>query len=229
MLRRAHRCRSKGQRPPTISEYLCADAEYRKPQETSQTISALASRTVLSGRCQNPGSACPDFVTSATSRYWTQPSSWPTRRSWSRAKRVSKDGRRSNQEQHAMTHEARQAVARPILNSIEAQLFVADIKVPAISTPISSASRSPLSMAIRHSTGRSCRDNARLNLRLVCEPVFAGDIRKREHLLSASITVATANEIKATVSELSGCRRALSSATEEGALGRQNLHRPGSR
>jgi len=44
--------------------------------------------------------------------------------------------------------------------------------------------------------GQVFRDNARLNLRLVCEPVFAGDVRKREHLLSASITVATANEIK---------------------------------
>jgi uncharacterized glyoxalase superfamily protein PhnB len=33
-------------------------------------------------------------------------------------------------------------------------------------------------------------------LRLVGEPVFAGDIRKREGLLSASITVATASEIK---------------------------------
>ena len=33
-------------------------------------------------------------------------------------------------------------------------------------------------------------------MRLVREPVFAGDIRKREGLLSASITVATASEIK---------------------------------
>jgi uncharacterized glyoxalase superfamily protein PhnB len=33
-------------------------------------------------------------------------------------------------------------------------------------------------------------------LRLVGEPVFSGDIRKREGLLSASITVATASAIK---------------------------------
>lgn len=44
--------------------------------------------------------------------------------------------------------------------------------------------------------GQLRRDHARLNLRLVSEPVFAGDIRKREGLLSASITVATASEIK---------------------------------
>jgi uncharacterized glyoxalase superfamily protein PhnB len=40
------------------------------------------------------------------------------------------------------------------------------------------------------------RDRARLCLRLVCEPVFAGDIREREQLLSASIAVETATEIK---------------------------------
>jgi uncharacterized glyoxalase superfamily protein PhnB len=31
---------------------------------------------------------------------------------------------------------------------------------------------------------------------VVSEPVFVGDVRKREDLLSASITVATANEIE---------------------------------
>lgn len=40
------------------------------------------------------------------------------------------------------------------------------------------------------------RDRARLCLRLVCEPVFAGDIREREQLLSAAFTVDTAAEIK---------------------------------
>jgi catechol 2,3-dioxygenase-like lactoylglutathione lyase family enzyme len=40
------------------------------------------------------------------------------------------------------------------------------------------------------------RDNARLALRLVCEPVFVGDIRRREHLLSASLEVNTTAEIK---------------------------------
>ena len=40
--------------------------------------------------------------------------------------------------------------------------------------------------------GQVRRDNAQLALRLVCEPVFVGDIRQREHLLSASITVETA-------------------------------------
>ena len=51
-------------------------------------------------------------------------------------------------------------------------------------------------MAIRHSTAKSCATRHASNLRLVSEPVFAGDIREREHLLSATITVATADEIK---------------------------------
>ena len=45
--------------------------------------------------------------------------------------------------------------------------------------------------------GQVVRDSARLNLRMVTEPVFAGDIRRREGLLSASITVGTAGEIEA--------------------------------
>ena len=40
------------------------------------------------------------------------------------------------------------------------------------------------------------RDAARLNLRLVFEPVFVAGVRKREGLLSATITVSTAKEIK---------------------------------
>jgi len=40
------------------------------------------------------------------------------------------------------------------------------------------------------------RDRARLCLRLVCEPVFVGDIREREQLLAAGFTVDTAAEIK---------------------------------
>jgi uncharacterized glyoxalase superfamily protein PhnB len=95
-----------------------------------------------------------------------------------------------------MTGEPRQATARPILNSIEAQLFVANIQ--------SSCDfyTNKLGFTVKFIYGdppfygQVVRDNARLNLKLVCEPVFVGDVRKREGLVSASITVATANEIK---------------------------------
>jgi catechol 2,3-dioxygenase-like lactoylglutathione lyase family enzyme len=83
----------------------------------------------------------------------------------------------------------------PILNSIEPQLFVADV------TRSCEFYTSKLGFAVAFVYGdppyygQVVRDRARLNLRLVCEPVFAGDVRKREGLLSASVTVATAREI----------------------------------
>ena len=97
---------------------------------------------------------------------------------------------------HAMTDEPRQATPRPVLTSIEAQLFVADIKKSC------DFYTKKLGFAVEFIYGEPpyygqvVRDNARLNLRLVSEPVFVADVRKREHLLSASITVATSNEIK---------------------------------
>ncbi len=96
-----------------------------------------------------------------------------------------------------MTDEHRQATPRPILNSIEAQLFVADIKTSC------DFYTNKLGFAVKFVYGdppyyaQIVRDTARLNLRLVFEPVFVADVRKREGLLSATITVASAKEIKA--------------------------------
>ena len=95
-----------------------------------------------------------------------------------------------------MTDGSKQTVPSPILNAIEAQLFVANIKRSC------DFYTNKLGFAVGFVYGdppyygQVIRDNARLNLRLVCEPVFAGDIREREHLLSATITVATASEIE---------------------------------
>ena len=69
-------------------------------------------------------------------------------------------------------------------------------RVPAISIQTSSAFAVAFVYGDPPYYGQVIRDNARLNLRLVCEPVFVGDVRQREHLLSASITVATAKEIE---------------------------------
>ena len=95
-----------------------------------------------------------------------------------------------------MTDEPKQTTPRPILNSIEAQLFVANIK--------SSCDfyTNKLGFAVEFMYGdppyygQVTRDQARLNLKVVGEPVFVGDIREREHLLSASLTLATSDEIK---------------------------------
>jgi catechol 2,3-dioxygenase-like lactoylglutathione lyase family enzyme len=102
----------------------------------------------------------------------------------------------SNAGADAMTDEPKQTTPHPVLNSIAAQLFVANIKNSC------DFYTKKLGFAVEFTYGdppfygQVTRDNARLTLRLVCEPVFAGDIRKREHLLSASITLATAAEIK---------------------------------
>jgi uncharacterized glyoxalase superfamily protein PhnB len=96
---------------------------------------------------------------------------------------------------HAMTHEAGHPVPRPILSSTEAQLFVADIKTSCEFY----TDKLGFTVAFVYGDppyyGQVSRDHARLNLRMVCEPVFT-DVREREHLLSASLTVATADEIK---------------------------------
>src|SRR5271167_514082 len=95
-----------------------------------------------------------------------------------------------------MSDELRQTRPRPILNSIAAQLFVANIR----SSCDFYTNKLGFSVDFLYGDppyyGQVIRDNARLALRLVCEPVFAGDVRQREHLLSASITVETASEIE---------------------------------
>ncbi|WP_353066294.1 VOC family protein [Tunturibacter psychrotolerans] len=95
-----------------------------------------------------------------------------------------------------MTHQAEQTLLRPVLSSTEAQLFVADIKASCDFY----ADKLGFTVAFVYGDpphfGQVTRDHARLNLRVVDEPVFVGDIREREQLLSASLTLATAEEIE---------------------------------
>ena len=84
----------------------------------------------------------------------------------------------------------------PILTSVSAQLFVADIQASCDFFINKLGFTSDFVYGDPPFYGQVTRDNARLTLRHVDEPVFAGDIREREHLLSASITVATADEIE---------------------------------
>jgi uncharacterized glyoxalase superfamily protein PhnB len=96
----------------------------------------------------------------------------------------------------AMTDEPKHTTPRPILNSIEPQLFVANFKSSCDFYTNQLGFRVEFVFGAPPYYGQVVRDKARINLRLVGEAVFAGDVRKREGLLSASITVATANEIK---------------------------------
>jgi catechol 2,3-dioxygenase-like lactoylglutathione lyase family enzyme len=95
-----------------------------------------------------------------------------------------------------MTDEPSETAPRPIFSSVSAQLFVANIKSSCDFYTDKLGFTVEFIYGDPPYYGQVIRDNARLTLRLVFEPVFAGDVRKREHLLSASITVGTTNEIE---------------------------------
>lgn len=86
--------------------------------------------------------------------------------------------------------------ATPESIQVEAQLFVADI------ASACAYFTAKLGFAVVFTYGdppfyaQVKRGNARLNLRLVCEPVFVGDVREREQLLAASMTVDSAAAIR---------------------------------
>ncbi len=94
-----------------------------------------------------------------------------------------------------MSDETRHDPSRPILNSIAAQLFVADIKASCEFFAAKLGFVIDFIYGDPPFYGQVTRDNARFVLRQMDEPVFR-DIREREQLLSASITVATGDEIK---------------------------------
>jgi len=87
-------------------------------------------------------------------------------------------------------------IARPVLVAAEPQLFVADIKASC------GFFTQRLGFTIVFVYGEPAfyaqvqRDGARLNLRCVDAPLIDSALRERESLLSASMTVATAEEIK---------------------------------
>jgi catechol 2,3-dioxygenase-like lactoylglutathione lyase family enzyme len=88
------------------------------------------------------------------------------------------------------------APSPPVFTSIEPQLYVANVQRSC------DFYTERLGFAIEFVYGEPpfygqvSRNHARLNLRLVSGPVFLKGVRKREGLLSASITVASASEIK---------------------------------
>ena len=86
---------------------------------------------------------------------------------------------------------------KAVISAAEPQLFVTDIKASC------DFFTGKLGFAVVFSYGEPPfyaqvrRDGARLNLRCVERPVIDSGLRDREQLLSASLTVATADEIKA--------------------------------
>ena len=97
---------------------------------------------------------------------------------------------------HTMTLQKKPSPARPVLSSIAAQLFVADISAACAFYVEKLGFAVDFVYGEPPFYGQVKRDHAALALRLMCEPVFVGDIQRREHLLSASIAVDTHDEIK---------------------------------
>lgn len=96
----------------------------------------------------------------------------------------------------SMTHPVAKTSTRPLLLSAEPQLFVADIKtacdffIGKLGFEIVFVyGEPPFYAQVR-------RDDARLNLRHVDAPLIDPTLRDRESLLSAAITVGTAEDIK---------------------------------
>jgi len=96
----------------------------------------------------------------------------------------------------AMTDTTHAIAAKPELTQVEAQLFVADIKASCAFFTSKLGFEVVFTYGEPPFYGQVKRDNARLNLRIVCEPVFVGDIREREQLLAASMIVGSVAELR---------------------------------
>ncbi|HTU50260.1 MAG TPA: hypothetical protein VMF56_06680 [Acidobacteriaceae bacterium] len=86
--------------------------------------------------------------------------------------------------------------SQPILTSVAAHLYVRDLKASSEFFTEKLGFVTDFVYGDPPFYGQVSRDNVRLALRCVDEPVFAGDIRQREDLLSASITLSSAGEIE---------------------------------
>jgi uncharacterized glyoxalase superfamily protein PhnB len=93
-------------------------------------------------------------------------------------------------------------VTKPVVAHVEAQLFVADIAAALAFYADKLSFEAVFAYGEPPFYAQIRRDDARINLRLVCEPVFAGDIREREQLLSASMALDSAAALKQLFLEL---------------------------
>jgi len=86
--------------------------------------------------------------------------------------------------------------SQPILTSVAAHLYVRDLNASTDFFTTKLGFTIDFVYGDPPFYGQVSRDSARLALRFMDEPFFAEDIRQREDLLSASITLASADEIR---------------------------------
>lgn len=115
------------------------------------------------------------------------------------------------------------AQPRPPLTSVAAHLYVRDV------TAASRYFVEKLGFAIDflYGTppfyGQVSRDQARLALRCVSEPVFVGDIRARQSLLAASITVARRADIDRLYAEVAAAGVAFAQTLQDQPWGARDF------
>jgi catechol 2,3-dioxygenase-like lactoylglutathione lyase family enzyme len=85
---------------------------------------------------------------------------------------------------------------KPVLRAAEAQLYVTDVEASCAFFTSKLGFEIVFAYGDPPFYGQVKRNKARLNLRSVGQPVFAGDVREREQLLSATIVVKSAGEIE---------------------------------
>jgi catechol 2,3-dioxygenase-like lactoylglutathione lyase family enzyme len=122
-----------------------------------------------------------------------------------------------------MTDQADGIATRPALTAAEPQLFVSDIKASCdfFIGKLGFVVVFLYGMPPFH--GQVKRDGARLNLRCVDGPVFDNAKRVRDQLLSAAVTVDSADEIKALYLEFQSAGVAFSQPLKREPWGAQNF------
>jgi catechol 2,3-dioxygenase-like lactoylglutathione lyase family enzyme len=93
-------------------------------------------------------------------------------------------------------HAATTTSTKTVIAAAEPQLFVADIKSSCDFFTVKLGFSVAFAYGEPPFYAQVMRDGARINLRCVERPVIDADLRDREQLLSASLIVATADEIK---------------------------------
>ena len=104
----------------------------------------------------------------------------------------------------AMTDTKAPTTATPALNASEPELFVTDFESACAFFTGKLGFEIVFTYGEPPFYGQVRRGKALLNLRLVRQPVFVNDIREREELLAASMTVSSAAEIRALFAEFQG-------------------------
>jgi uncharacterized glyoxalase superfamily protein PhnB len=95
-----------------------------------------------------------------------------------------------------MTDQKEHTTTRAVLTAAEPQLFIADIKASCEFFTQKLGFTVAFAYGEPPFYGQVKRDGAALNLRCVDRPVVDPILREREHLLSAAVTVGTADGIK---------------------------------